>query len=180
MYHSHALTLLREAQKMDLSPILGRPLYRDFITQVFDQNATMYDQYQDLLNGTDYVYNNNTIQYEGIKPMLCYFAYARFLPKQPLNVVRFGVTTKQTDESTPVDPKILNQNVIDARGSAIHYQEDVTCFLQSNKDIYTLYEDKLSVSTNKNSISVSKAQRVATNQFYNRDGIYTKNPYNNY
>src|ERR1043166_4766815 len=74
--------LIIRAQELDLKPVLNESLYYDFMTKYNSSGDPMYSYYQNLLNGTTYTYSGQTIQFPGIKPMLCAYMMARFLPMQ--------------------------------------------------------------------------------------------------
>jgi hypothetical protein len=127
------------AQELDLKPVLNDALYYDFITKVDDTNDDMYADYQTLLLGGAYIYDGQTIEFPGIKPMLCSYAMARFLPANPINITRYGVVTKVNPQSAPVDPAALRLLVNQINSDGLAYQTQVTKFLSQNVATYPLY-----------------------------------------
>lgn len=128
-----------EAQEQDLRPILGDGLFYDFMTKFHDTGDAMYTAYQELINGKAYTYNGQTIYFDGVKPMVGYFALARLVQNNPINITRFGVVTKVTSQSQNVDPQVLRQVVNELRSNAITYKNQVDQFLLENQSTYTLY-----------------------------------------
>lgn len=130
---------IKEAMELDLKPILNDAFYFDFVNKVGSTGDPMYAAYQELLNGKDYVYQDLTINYPGIKPMLSYYALARFVRDNPVHVTRFGVVTKTLQQSEPVDPKVLYGYINEKKSSGLSYQNQVIKFLWNNASTYPLY-----------------------------------------
>ena len=61
-------SFVQEVQRKNLRGLLGDALYYAFMN---DARATGI--YANLLNGKTYDYGGNTVQYYGLKPMLCYW-----------------------------------------------------------------------------------------------------------
>ena len=130
---------ISSAQIEDLRAVLGDPLYLDFVTKVFDTGSADYTKYQELLNGKQYTYEGNTIEFYGIKPMLVRYAYANIVRTQNVNVTRFGVNRKLTDQSEPIEKADLSNEIRDAKNHALVYQENTIKFLTNNTTDYPLY-----------------------------------------
>lgn len=132
---------IQEAQYSDLRPLLNDVLYLDFLKKVNDTTAPEYQAYQDLLNGREYVHDGNTLEYPGLKPMIAYYTYARFITKNPVHITRFGAMQKVNDQSEPVDPALLKINVNEARSLGLMYQDQAKEFLDRNIDTYPLWRE---------------------------------------
>lgn len=128
-----------EAQRLDLRPVLNDALYYDFVLKFDSTLDPMYASYQKLLVGDQYTYQALTIDYDGIKPMLCFFALARFVASNPFNITRMGVVVKSSDQSDPVDTTQLRTLVNDLRSVAIGYQNEVIKYLENNTSTFALY-----------------------------------------
>lgn len=128
-----------ESQDQDLRPMLGDALYYDLMTKWFNTGDAMYDSYNELINGTEYEYNGNTIYFDGLKPMLCYFTLSRLVKNNQVNVTRYGVTRKILPQSEPVDVQVIRELENDLRSNAMTYVNQLTKFLNSNQTVYTLY-----------------------------------------
>ena len=139
-----------EAQNMDLKPVLNDVLFLDFMKN-YDNVDTAYDKYRDLLNGKEYTYEGQTIKCDGIKPMLCYYALARFIVNNPLNVTRMGIVVKATQQSEPADPAMIRAVVNDLKSIGVTYQHQIEKFLQYNTATYTLYPYGESSNSNRKS-----------------------------
>lgn len=129
-----------EAQQNDLRPILNDLLYYDLMKRFTDSADAMYANYQNLINGVDYSYNGGTIHFSGIKPMLAYYALARFIVNNPINITRFGVVQKVNPQSEPISSAVINSVVNDLRSTAMNYQLDLVKFLETRSSVYPLYQ----------------------------------------
>ncbi len=128
-----------EAQDQDLRPILGDGLYFGLMNEFYDTGDDMYAAYGELINGKSYSYNGQTIYFDGLKPMLCYFTLARLVQNHSNNITRYGVVTKITQQSQPVDVQVLRQLVNDLKSNAQTYVSQVKQFLSQNQTTYPLY-----------------------------------------
>ena len=133
-----------KAQDLDLKPVLNPALYYDFLTKFDSTGDPMYAAYQTLLNGGTYSYGGQTIEYVGIKPMLCAYTFVRFLPMNPINVTRYGVVNKVDPRSTPVPSDEIKYIVNNIKSDAAKYQNDVVQFLSNNTTTYPLYNTAVS------------------------------------
>lgn len=143
-----------EAQEIDLLNVLGEALYYDFMTRYDQVGDGMYQKYQDLLNGKVYTPPGATysFEYTGIRTMLSYFMLARLVSDQAINVTRYGLVTKEVDESTQVDVKALDRYVQTIRSVGINYQTRVIKFLRDNPGDYPLYNIVYKETLNNNGV----------------------------
>ena len=122
------------AERLDLKPLLGERFFADLIA---NPNTTANAL---LLDGGDYTYNSNDYNFAGLKAVLVYYSYARFLENQNVNVTRFGVVHKNNpDVSERVDDKTLMRHVSNAREIAKSYFAEVDLFIIRNSTDYPLY-----------------------------------------
>lgn len=128
-----------KAQELDLKPILNYALYYDFISKFDSILDTMYPAYQNLLNGTTYTYAGQTIEYPGIKPMLCSFVLARFVPMNQINISRYGIVIKNSGQSDPAPAASLAYLANNFRADGVAYQNQLELFLRQNPTTYPLY-----------------------------------------
>jgi hypothetical protein len=129
-----------EAQRLDLQPVLNDALYYAFVSDfvvLTGLNATA--SYEALRSGESYTYNTNTIQFDGVKPMLSLYALARFVEANPANITRYGVVTKTPQQSTPADPAIVRGMVNSLRSAALGYQNQVIQYLETKAATFPLY-----------------------------------------
>lgn len=128
---------IREAQVMDLKPLLGRQLYYDFIENVADA------KYQDLLNGLEYDDEDGvTVQFEGIKPILVYYSFARILQYYGSNPTRFGLVKKLAENSEPLSMKEIQAMISQAKGGAVAYHDELFRFLDENNETYEFWKGR--------------------------------------
>lgn len=127
---------IKEAQRHDMRPILGDALYLDFI-KGFDSVT----KYQELLEGKEYTVSGEAILFEGAKPVICYYALARFLRGNPLQITRFSIVTKLAPQSEQADPALVNAEVNSLKSVALDYANNLTKFLANNTSVYTLYNN---------------------------------------
>jgi hypothetical protein len=129
---------INEAQEFDLRPLLGDEF---FMALLDDFNASpSLSTYDDLFNGSTYTYQGNTYQHDGLKAMLCYYTYARFLNKSNTNSTPFGMVVKQTAESEPISEKTLSRLVTQTLNGAKIYENRVMDFLKRNESDYPLFK----------------------------------------
>lgn len=140
-----------EAQENDLRPVLGDALYFDFLANI---DTT---KYRDLLNGKTYTINSNSVDFPGIKPMLCYYSLARIVINNPLNITSYGVVQKTVNESQPVDSSTLGRLVTELRSVALSYQNRLKDFLSYNLTTYTLYNSRTTSETNSTGLNFFSA-----------------------
>jgi hypothetical protein len=133
------LPFVLEAQYNDLRPVLNNAFYFDFISKFDVEADVMYTKYKDLLAGKQWTYNSNPEYFNGIRPMLCYFALARFVEMNPFHITRHGITKKivaQSEQLTEAEIRIMVNSL---KSTAISYQNDVIRFLENNPTDYPLY-----------------------------------------
>jgi hypothetical protein len=120
-------TYIQEAQEFDVMKFLGDEFYialeNDFIAQ------PSLPTYSDLFNGSEYIYAGVTYRHRGIKAMLIYYAYARYLANTQSNQTAFGNVAKTNPDSTPVSDKTIQRQVEQALAGAYKYQSDVNDYL---------------------------------------------------
>src|SRR5690554_260257 len=85
-------TFIREAQEFDLRPILGDEFYLAIVAD-FEASPSLVT-YSDLFNGVTYTYGSNTYQHDGLKSVLVYYAYSRYLNDVQINQTAFGAVIK--------------------------------------------------------------------------------------
>jgi hypothetical protein len=143
-----------EAQENDLRPILNDALYKDFVEK-YSQATT--PNYSELLNGKSWTYCGQTVQFNGVKPMLCYYTLARIIANNQINIVPYGVVQKVVQQSQPVDAGTLKMQISELRSVAIRYQNDLILFLENNISSYPLYNKLATVNQNKTGLKFFSA-----------------------
>lgn len=122
------------AQQSDLKPFLGDALYFDFITNVTTT------KYVNLLNGVTYENDGHNIFFNGVKPLLASWAYARIEKKNSIFVTRGGNVKKETDQSTQMTNAEIDAEKTSAESEALRLQREVWTFLDQNRTTYPLFD----------------------------------------
>lgn len=135
---------IKEAQDFDLRPFLGDQLYFDLIAdQEAKANATeeapYTEKYGDLLRGSTYTYNGVSYTHEGLIPILCYFAYSRYVLGSGAHSTRYGIVQKKTDYSDPATEKTLARLSGQSESAAIVFQQRVRNFLNRKSSDFPLW-----------------------------------------
>jgi hypothetical protein len=125
-----------EAQQFDLKKLMGDAFYLDFIN---DYNASPSLQvYSDLFNGSEFVCGAKTLRHEGLKTVLAYLSYARYVLNSNIEATAFGTVHKKTEESEHVNEATIKRLKDQAYAGAMEYWEDVKKFL--NQQNYELWD----------------------------------------
>ena len=169
---------IEEAQKYDVTPFLGDSLYilmeLDFSTGSPEFGTLKYSK---LFNGCDYIYSQQTFRHGGIKSMLIYYSYARYLQNSKVNPTAFGLVEKIGEHSTGVDEKTLARQVSNVIALAQAEQQKVEMFLRYNLDypewVYAnKYLTKSATGIKINAIGGDKRNAVGSSYKCNRCGRY--------
>lgn len=132
---------IKEAQFIDLREALGDALYYDLV------NNSGNSIYQTLIDGSTYVDTQGyTVSHEGLKPVLVYFAYARYIENSGSHDSAYGQVTKRNEHSDPISEKTLARKVTNARSTAKAYLNDVIKYLNVNFEDYPLWRVSCSPS----------------------------------
>ncbi|CAB4152549.1 hypothetical protein UFOVP606_15 [uncultured Caudovirales phage] len=146
-------TFIQEAQEFDVASFLGDAFYmaleNDFIAQ---PSLTIYS---DLFNGCSYVYDGITYRHRGVKAMLVYYTYSRYIANSQSNQTAFGVVAKNNTDSTPVTDKTIARLADQAQAGAEKYKRDLEQFLNLNYTNYPLWYNRIANRTKSASIRVS-------------------------
>ena len=127
---------IREAQDNDLKEFIGPALYYDLLING-DTTAN-----RDLLNGKVYTIAGSTpltIKFNGLVPVIVYYSLARIIINNQANITSFGVVSKTTGQSTPIDAATIKQMVTELRSIAVSYQNEAEKFLNYNSTSYPLW-----------------------------------------
>ena len=125
---------IRNAQEQELQQLLGDEMYYHMLTNISAQ------KYQDLLNGKTYTASSgNTVNYPGLKPVLAFHAYARYVGGTNFQPTESGIVVKRTEHSNPVDGKQIALMIADARSCASTYERQVVKFMQEHSSDYDLW-----------------------------------------
>lgn len=163
-----------EAQELDLRTVLGEELYIDLL-QDFAASPSLV-HYADLFNGATYVYNTRTYQFQGVKMVLIYFFYARYLTNVQQTSTPYGEVNKTNQFSTYSDAKVLAAKIAQAKSAALVYQDRVIEFIVRHRSDYPLYRGFADRSEERSGISISGIggnQKVGSSYRCRSCGKYT-------
>jgi hypothetical protein len=121
------LPYIREAQKFDLTPILGK----EFVSDMQENVDTAI--YQSLL--------------PYVRPVLAYYSYARYILSKNAVDTPYGFVQKTNEFSQPVTEKTIARIVEQARNSATAYAREMIEFIKDNNTDYPLYVDNSCTSS---------------------------------
>jgi hypothetical protein len=135
---------IKKAQELDLKPFLGHALYYDFIKKFNDDGSikdTAPQTYKDLLNGSEYLdKHGHIVLYEGLMPMLVYFAFARFIEADAIHYTAAGPVIKHHDNAESLAPKDIVKLVQQQRSVANAHANEVEKFLWDNRVDFPLWQ----------------------------------------
>jgi len=131
-------TFARESQMREMRSFLGDALYnaliKDFTPDV-DEGTFSEQRFKDLWFGTVYTRNGFSVQFNGLKPAIVYYAYERFIYYQKLNVTRYGLRNLQ-DNDLSDNAEFVKKWEVSSDSMGLMYQEDADKFLQENITLY--------------------------------------------
>ncbi|RCH53949.1 hypothetical protein DJ568_15530 [Mucilaginibacter hurinus] len=126
--------LIQEAQQSEVKRLLGPELLYDLLKNSGDA------KYQDLLNGKQYTNKRgHDVRLEGLKVVIAYFTYARFILSDNLKHTDAGFVVKQTQFSEAASQQHIMAKYQDARSMALAYWADCEEFLNDKKINYPLW-----------------------------------------
>ena len=131
---------IKEAQVMDLRPILGDAFYLDLVADI--EASPSLTKYADLWNGSTYLIGSDTYQNDGLKVVLVYYAYSRFLNRSNTNSTAFAMVQKTNPNSEPLTEAALARLVGQATSGAKFHEANVKKYLDNNASTYPLYKCK--------------------------------------
>ncbi len=120
-------SFILEAQQFDLKHLLGSAFYLD-IEKEFSSSPP-FPTYSDLFNGSEFTCGNKAYKHEGLKAVLCYLSYARYVLNSNIEATAFGTVHKKTEESEHVDEKTIKRLHDQSYAGAMMYWEDVKKYL---------------------------------------------------
>ncbi|WP_116790148.1 DUF6712 family protein [Flavobacterium psychrotrophum] len=85
-----------DAQLLDLQPLIGESLFNKILAAP--------QEFDDLLEGGIYEHEGISYTNYGLKMVLCYYAYARYMMFSSAVDTPFSVVEKLSDNSRPVEP----------------------------------------------------------------------------
>jgi hypothetical protein len=129
-------TFIQEAQDFDLKEIICRPFFFDIL-----KNFQEVD-YQKLIHGETYIdKDGNEIEYKGIKAVLVYFAYARYVFKGSVTDTGFGVVQKKNEYSDPISEKEKKDIRTSSRQDAMIYWKECEIYLNEKIELFPKWKE---------------------------------------
>ncbi len=128
-----------EAQQLDVKIWLGDSLLNELISQFSTSPESLTALNNTLLNGGTYVYQSNTYLFQGLKAVIIYYAWGRFISRAPFNFTQAGITIKDSDLSTPATTKDVQRLSTEAMLTASSLRDEVVLYLKRNATSYPLY-----------------------------------------
>jgi len=115
-----------ETQVSDLQPLLGFDFFQDIIQNPTDEwNAK-------LLDGGTYEYNSVTYIYAGLKTVLAYFFYARYIQQSNEFDTFSGMVEKNLEDSNALQIGTIKNRINSVKKIAFKYWEECERFIIAN------------------------------------------------
>lgn len=115
---------IKEVEDTYVMPQIGADLYEKLDTGAEKDDTLLYGGYYDGHTGREYCH--------GITSAVAYYAYARVLRNNQINVTAFGVTQKQTTLSTPHREHSIDDAATEAKKMGDLYMESCIRYLHRN------------------------------------------------
>ena len=136
---------LLQIQEINLRQFLGSQLYKLLIDAYPDNGGN----YSKLIDGCNYTYNGETINYFGLKPVLVYWWLAIATREGEMflsdyGAVEFVNNTQQNYEKSKAAERIATSYM----QTAENYLKDVVKYLSDNRSTYPSYSGNGTVANN--------------------------------
>jgi hypothetical protein len=106
-------------QKMYIRPILGTALYNELVTEITNDTVSA---------------NNVTLLDDYILDTMLYYVLSEGLPSFTYKIENKSVSTKTSDNATPVDNSIIQSEVARYKDRAEFFAQTLTDFLEATAD----------------------------------------------
>jgi len=124
-----------EVEETELRDLCGIALLQDLQTNPSSTNNTK------LLNGSEFEdCDGNTIKFKGIRFVLAYMNYSRYITTSYINDTFTGLVQKNRDEASRIDEGTVRRIQTENRKLALAEWSLVERYLNENCDIYTLWK----------------------------------------
>jgi len=124
------------AEQNQLSALLSPELYYALSEAVIVPD----DRFDKLLNGTDYVSNSPYVRkYEGIKPLLCAYAFSMISANNDMHITRGGNVRKTDENSTNATNQDSNTISMQSYSEAIRLEGEFYLFMSREQSKYPEY-----------------------------------------
>lgn len=119
--------MILDAQLLDLAPLLGEKLFAAVIESP--------ENYDILLNGGIYDYDGVSYSCYGLKMMLSYFTYSRYVMFSSLISTPVSVVEKLNQDSKPVDVDVRKSVYSVNRDSALKIWQNIENYLVRSEEV---------------------------------------------
>ncbi len=140
-----------EAQLLDLKPLLGEALYQGIMLNV--------SNYQELLNETSYTYNGTETTSCGLKRVLIFYAYARYIMNGSVTDTPFGMVEKLFQDGKNTERISKKELYKYNQQMAYQYWQEVERYLNRNQDSYPLWKNGSCETKRNTSFRLNKITR---------------------
>lgn len=143
---------ITDAQFVDVQKLLGMDFYNDIVRNpATTENAA-------LLDGGDYTFQSITYTNVGLKAVIVFYAYGRYVLEGSQTDTPFGHVIKTSENSIPVDILERKTKYKTNQQIAFNYWENVIQFLDRNATDYPLWEN--SCITQRSNFRISKIDKT--------------------
>ncbi len=121
----------KEVEDMYLDKLLGVSFAQDVQSNPLN--------YVDLLDGSTFTLNGETIKHKGIRYCLAYYLYAEYVGQSDVNDTYTGLRTQSREEAQPLQKgriEIIRNQYLNLANDAF---ELIKSYLDVNQSIYPLY-----------------------------------------
>lgn len=143
-----------EVIQTNLKQLLGEPLYFAFFND-FSGGAPQTQKYVDLLDGKEYEYSGDTIQYHGLKPFIIFHWLAIFAREGDLFQASYGnVNFPSSQQQTFQLSKDKDKIQINFLSKATEFGNEIIKFLNENHSDYDLWDGDSEKSSEQHNLIV--------------------------
>lgn len=129
---------LRGIQRKNLREFLTPQLYLDMM------NNISVTKYTELVGGKQYVYEGDTIEYLGLKPILCYLWLAKACREGEQFITNYGAVSFDNNTQEMFRRSDSKERIAqDHMQTAQHYMNEAIRFLDTNYTTYPLWERRI-------------------------------------
>lgn len=128
-------TFIIEAQDFDLKEVMCRNFFFDVLKNY------QAPAYQKLIHGETYTDSDqNEIEFKGLKSVLVYFAYARYILRGGVVDTGFGFVQKKTEFSDPISDKEKRDLRDKSRQDAMAYWKECEIYLNEKIETFPVWK----------------------------------------
>ena len=127
-------SVILRVQRGWLRDVLGRGLYYDVHTNPTTGSNPI------LLAGGSYSLSNVTIDFYGIKPAICLYAYATYINQADTRLTNSGNKRKKGDQSENATDEMINNEFQKAIGEAGAMMQEAITYLDNNRSSFPLWK----------------------------------------